>query len=104
MSFNFPETNTATTATPVNGRAKESKTTLGYLNLYVPLADGTRIKVGNAVTICLFEEYAGEKAFVDLVKSGKINEAQLASMVQVEFNLARDKNAEIVFDTTQFDI
>lgn len=105
MSFNFPaNTNQSAPANAQANGTKTPRTTVAYLNLYVPLADGTRMKICSDLTLRLYAERAGEVKLVDLIKSGVLTAEQIASMVQVEISLARDENAEIEFDLSKFNI
>lgn len=95
-STNAPSTNTG------NGQVKEKREAIAFINLYMPLANGKRIQLVGNLNLMLFAENANDAALVELVKSGKITAEQLASRIQVEFALARDKNEPILFDLGEF--
>lgn len=98
MAFVTP--NATNNAAPTTGNKAERtpKTTQAYVNFYLPLKDGTRIKLFSDLTLRLYAERAGEAKLVDLIKSGKITAEQIQKLIQVEISLARDENAEIEFD------
>ncbi len=99
MAFVTPSaTNTATTPATGNKAERAPKTTQAYVNFYLPLKDGTRLKLFSDLTLRLYAERAGEAKLVDLIKSGKITAEQIQKLIQVEISLARDENAEIEFD------
>ena len=94
-SFAAPAQASATT-----GRAASNtpKTTLAYVNFYLPLKDGTRIKLFSDLTLRLYAERPAEAKLIDLIKSGQLTMEQVVNAIQAEISLARDDNAEIVFD------
>ena len=81
-----------------NGRNTAPKTTRAYVNFYLPLRDGTRIKLFSDLTLRLYEERAAESKLADMIKSGAITAEQIQQLIQVEISLARDESAEIEFD------
>ena len=87
--------NNATPSAPANG--KQPKTGLAYANFYIPLKDGTRIKLFSDLTLRLYAERPAEAKLVDLIKSGQITAEQIKDLIQVEISLARDENAPIEF-------
>ena len=103
MAFVKPAATTNTTATTSNtgatgNQARAPKKGLAYVNFYLPLKDGTRIKLFSDLTLRLYEERVAEAKLVDLIKSGAITAEQIQQLIQVEISLARDENAEIEFD------
>ena len=100
--FVNPNTAVGNTQAPNAAPTKEKRTTLGYINLYVPTADGGRVKLANDLTIRLYAENKADATLVELIKNGTITEAQLGSMIVAEITLARDPNAEITFDLSAF--
>lgn len=110
MGFNFPEDNKpASTNTGVaqgNSRRtnQEPKTRIAYINMYIPTADGTRVKLVSDLTLGLYLEKAAEKQLVDLIKQGVINEQQAASLIQVEIALTRDESVPLVLDLSKLGI
>lgn len=77
---------------------QEKKTPIAYLNLYMPLRNGHRIKVCPSSYNTLYAENSDDVALVELIKSGKVTPEQLASRIIVEMSLARDKNEPLDFD------
>ena len=110
MTFQFPETtnqanNTGVAATQgQRQRNQEPKTRIAYINMYLPLGDGTRVKLVSDLTLGLYLEKAAEKQIVDLIKQGVITEQQAASLIQVEVSLARDENTPVVVDLSKLGI
>lgn len=95
MAF-VPPTSNATTTTA--RAANQPKTTLAYVNFYLPLKDGTRIKLFSDLTLRLYAERPAEAKLIDLIKSGALSMEQVVNAIQAEISLARDENAEIEFD------
>jgi len=110
MTFKFPETtnqaNNTGVAAPQGQRQRnqEPKTRIAYINMYLPLGDGTRVKLVSDLTLGLYLEKAAEKQIVDLIKQGVISEQQAASLIQVEVSLARDENTPVVVDLSKLGI
>ena len=110
MTFQFPETtnqaNNTGVAAPQGQRQRnqEPKTRIAYINMYLPLGDGTRVKLVSDLTLGLYLEKAAEKQIVDLIKQGVITEQQAASLIQVEVSLARDENTPVVVDLSRLGI
>ena len=104
MTFQFPETTNQANNTGVPApqgqrqRNQEPKTRIAYINMYLPLGDGTRVKLVSDLTLGLYLEKAAEKQIVDLIKQGVITEQQAASLIQVEVSLARDEITPVVVD------
>jgi uncharacterized protein YkwD len=111
MGFDFPEskTNQATTQ-PVAGAQsrrtsnQEPKTRIAYVNMYLPTADGTRVKLVSDLTLGLYLEKAAEKQLVDLIKQGVITEEQAGQLIQVEINLTRDESKPLVLDLSKIGV
>ena len=110
MTFQFPETTNQANNTGASApqgqrqRNQEPKTRIAYINMYIPLGDGTRVKVVSDLTLGLYLEKAAEKQIVDLIKQGVISEQQAASLIQVEVSLARDENTPVVVDLSKLGI
>ena len=110
MSFQFPEATNQANNTGVPApqgqrqRNQEPKTRIAYINMYLPLGDGTRVKLVSDLTLGLYLEKAAEKQIVDLIKQGVITEQQAASLIQVEVSLARDENTPVVVDLSKLGI
>lgn len=101
MSFNFPSQDSAPASqAPTNGAKKERdpRTTAAYVNLYLPLTDGTRVKLISDLQLRLYNEKPAEKQLVDLIKSGAVTPEQIMKLIQVEISPARDENAPIEID------
>lgn len=97
--FVQPQATTGTTPATNNGKAERApKTTQAYVNFYLPLRDGTRLKLFSDLTLRLYAERAGEAKLVEMIKAGQITPEQIKQLIQVEISLARDENAEIEFD------
>lgn len=97
MAFVTP--NTATTSTPsqapAQGSNKDKKTTIAYVNLYIPLADGSRVKLVSDLTLRMYAEKAVEAGVIDAIKSGVKTIEDLQNLIQVEVSLARDESSPI---------
>ena len=110
MTFQFPESTNQANNTGVfapqgqRQRNQEPKTRIAYINMYLPLGDGTRVKLVSDLTLGLYLEKAAEKQIVDLIKQGVITEQQAASLIQVEVSLARDENTPVVVDLSKLGI
>lgn len=99
MAFVTPNaTNSNASATTGAKADRAPKTTQAYVNFYLPLKDGTRLKLFSDLTLRLYAERAGETKLVQLIKEGKITPEQIQKLIQIEVSLARDENAEIEFD------
>ena len=96
MSFiankNAPAKSTA--PAPANGR--EPRTTIGYVNLSIPMADGSRKKIGNDVTIRLYAENLAHQDLIDLIRAHSLDSLEAGQAVQVEINVVEpvDPDAE----------
>lgn len=90
-------TNTTAPTTNTNGKERTPKTGLAYVNFYIPLKDGTRIKLFSDLTLRLYAERQGEAKLVEMIKENKITPEQIQQLIQVEVSLARDENAPIEF-------
>lgn len=93
-----PQNNSGAPANSTGAKERAPKTTQAYVNFYLPLKDGTRLKLFSDLTLRLYAERPGEAKLVDLIKSGKITAEQIQKLIQIEISLARDENAEIEFD------
>lgn len=99
MAFVPPTpTNNAAPSTGTGSKERAPKTTQAYVNFYLPLKDGTRIKLFSDLTLRLYAERPAEAKLVDLIKSGQITAEQIANLIQIEISLAREEGAEIEFD------
>ena len=99
MAFIDPNGSTGNApASNGNGTTKEKRDAIAFINLYMPLSNGKRVQLVKNLNLMLFAENETDAALVELVKTGKVTVEQIASRIQVEFALARDKNAPIEFD------
>ena len=99
MAFVTPTATNSNAPTTTGGKADRApKTTQAYVNFYLPLKDGTRLKLFSDLTLRLYAERAGEAKLVELIKSGQITAEQIKDLIQVEISLARDENSPIEFD------
>ena len=97
MAFNKRNTsNTAQETTSTNER--EPRTTIGYVNLGIPLTDGTNIKIAGDLTIRLYAENAGHAQLVEAIRNGDISLEDAGHMVVVSIALARDADAPVELD------
>ena len=87
--------NNANPTAPAN--TKQTKTGQAYVNFYIPLQDGTRIKLFSDLTLRLYAERPAEAKLVEMIKAGTITAEQIQKLIQVEVSLARDENAPIEF-------
>lgn len=99
--FVTPDATTQAPATTTSKGNNAPKTTIAYANCYLPLKDGTRIKLFNDFTLRFVAERVGEAKLIEMLRSGQITAEQIASKIQIEISLARDESAPIEFD---FDI
>lgn len=97
MAFVTPES-TANQAPANNSKEQVKKTPIAYLNLYMPLRNGHRIKLVPSAYNNLYAENPDDVALVELIKSGKVTAEHLASRIQIEIALARDKSEPLDFD------
>lgn len=97
MAFNKRNTsNTSEESTASN--ARESRTTIAYVNLSIPTRSGPSTKIANDLTIRLFAENPGHAALVDAIKEGHVSEEQAAKMIVASISLARDPDEPIDLD------
>ena len=99
MAFVTPTSNENNTGSAPANNSKERapKTTQAYVNFYIPLKDGTRLKLFSDLTLRLYAERAGEAKLVQMIKDGTITAEQIQQLIQVEISLARDESQEIEF-------
>jgi len=87
MAFNKPNTAAAkSTAT----EAREARTTIAYVNLGIPLEDGSTAKVAGDLTIRLYAEDETHAEFVQAIREGHIAEDEAGEYIMVRVSLARD--------------
>ena len=96
MAFN--KRNTTAQATSANNSEREARTTIGYVNLGIPLTDGTSIKIAGDLTIRLYAENPGHAQLVEAIRNGDISLEDAGHMIVASVALARDADAPIELD------
>ena len=97
MAFN--KRNTSNTAQETNtSTEREARTTIGYVNLGIPLTDGTNIKIAGDLTIRLYAENAGHAQLVEAIRNGDISTEEASHMIVASISLARDADAPVELD------
>lgn len=97
MAFNKRTTTTAQATTATNTE-REARTTIGYVNLSIPLTDGTNIKIAGDLTIRLYAENPGHVQLVDAIKDGHVSLEDASHMIVASISLARDADAPVELD------
>ena len=97
MAFN-KRTTTNTQATSANNSDREPRTTIGYVNLGIPLTDGTTIKIAGDLTIRLYAENPGHMQLVEAIRNGDITAEEASQMIVASVALARDADAPVELD------
>lgn len=98
MAFTPAPKATETTTATANGKRDTPRTTIGYVNHYIRLKDGTRIKMHADLQLRLYAEKPADVKLIELLKSGQLESKQVNGIFEMEFGLARDENAPIEFD------
>lgn len=98
MAFNKRTTTTTAQATTATNTDRESRTTIGYVNLGIPLTDGTNIKIAGDLTIRLYAENPGHQQLVDAIKDGHVSLEDASQMIVASIALARDADAPVELD------
>ena len=98
MAFNKRNTTTAQSTSANNSSEREARTTIGYVNLSIPLTDGSSIKVAGDLTIRLYAENPGHQQLVDAIKDGHVSLEDASQMIVASIALARDNDAPIEID------
>lgn len=97
MAFNKRNTsNTQETSSTTSER--EARTTIGYVNLSIPLTDGSNIKIAGDLTIRLYAENAGHAQLVQAIKDGHVTLEEASHMIVPTISLARDTDAPVELD------
>ena len=89
MAFN-KRTPNAAQSTSTNNSEREARTTIGYVNLGIPLTDGSTIKIAGDLTIRLYAENPGHQQLVDAIKEGHVSLEDASQMIVASIALARD--------------
>ena len=97
MAFNKRTPNAAQT-TSTNNSEREARTTIGYVNLGIPLTDGTNIKIAGDLTIRLYAENSGHAQLVEAIRNGDITTEEASHMIVASIALARDADAPVELD------
>ena len=96
MAFN--KRNTTTQSQETNAADRTSRTTIAYVNLGIPLTDGTTIKIAGDITIRLYAENAGHAQLVQAIKDGHVTLEEASHMIVASIALARDPDSEVELD------
>ena len=91
-------TTTAVSQPAATKADKAPKTTIGYVNHYIRLKDGSRIKMHSDLTLRLYAEKRADVKLIELVKAGAIPSTHVNGMFELEISIARDENEDIEFD------
>ena len=94
MAFNKRNT----TAPAQESNAREPRTTIAYVNLGIPLTDGTSIKIAGDLTIRLYAENPGHAQLVDAIRNGDVSLEDASHMIVASIALARDPDSEVELD------
>ena len=97
MAFN-KRTPNAAQPTSANNSEREPRTTIGYVNLGIPLTDGSTIKIAGDLTIRLYAENPGHQQLVDAIKEGHVTLEDASQMIVASIALARDADAPVELD------
>ena len=81
-----------------NSTEREARTTIGYVNLSIPLTDGTNIKIAGDLTIRLYAENPGHAQLVEAIRNGDISSEEASHMIVASIALARDADAPVQLD------
>ena len=98
MAFNKRNTSNTTQETNSSTNEREPRTTIGYVNLGIPLTDGTNIKIAGDLTIRLYAENAGHVQLVEAIRNGDITAEEASHMIVASIALARDADAPVELD------
>ena len=99
MAFVTPTAQNNVPATNGTGaKERAPKTTQAYVNFYLPLKDGTRLKLFSDLTLRLYAEKRADVKLIELVKAGIIPTTHVNGMFELEISIARDENEDIEFD------
>ena len=98
MAFNKRNTTAPAQTTSTNSTEREARTTIGYVNLGIPLTDGTNIKIAGDLTIRLYAENPGHQQLVDAIKDGHVSLEDASHIIVASIALARDADAPVELD------
>lgn len=97
MAFNKRNTTTQPQETNASN-VREPRTTIAYVNLGIPLTDGTSIKIAGDLTIRLYAENPGHAQLVDAIRNGDVSLEDASHMIVASIALARDPDSEVELD------
>ena len=98
MAFNRRTPTANIQAATATNTDREPRTTIGYVNLGIPLTDGTSIKIAGDLTIRLYAENPGHAQLVDAIRNGDITAEDASHMIVASIALARDADAPVELD------
>lgn len=98
MAFNKRSTTNTAQSTSTNSTEREARTTIGYVNLGIPLTDGTNIKIAGDLTLRLYAENPGHMQLVEAIRNGDISSEEASQMIVASISLARDADAPVELD------
>ena len=78
-----------------NGRTP--RTTIAYGNLYLPLADGNKVKVFGDLTLRFYAENDTDAELIRMLKAGEITMEQVRDALIFDISFARDKDQPVHF-------
>lgn len=87
MAFTTKKPNQAQSS---NNGEREARTTIGYVNLSIPLEDGTNVKIAPDLTIRLYAENETHSEFIQAIRDGNIEEDEAGEYIMVRVSLAAD--------------
>lgn len=96
MAFNKRTTTAPTTTATTTDH--QPRTTIGYVNLGIPLTDGSTIKIAGDLTIRLYAENPGHAQLVEAIRNGDITAEEASHMIVASIALARDADAPVELD------
>ena len=97
MTFKFGETSSAPANNTGAKQQRDARKTIGYINFYVPLKDGSRIRLCSDLTLRLYEEVRNDKALVEALKSCNLDMDRFNELLYAEITYPRDEDAPIEF-------
>ena len=97
MAFN-KRTTTAPAQESNASNVREPRTTIAYVNLGIPLTDGSTIKIAGDLTIRLYAENPGHQQLVDAIKDGHVSLEEASHMIVASIALARDADTPVELD------
>ena len=96
MAFN--KRTTTAPAQESNTSDRTPRTTIAYVNLSIPLTDGSNIKIAGDLTIRLYAENPGHLQLIEAIKDGHVSLEEASHMIVPSIALARDTDAPVEID------